>query len=262
VTHTSAQRQIHINRIHPHPDNPREDLGDLTETIASIARHGLLQPIVVEVHPELPGCYQILAGHRRHAAAKKVRRPDGSRLDMVPVVIRTGDSGVAAEELMLVENCHRRDLGPMEKATAMGRLRDRGYSNVRIAKSIGMTDATVGFYLALLDLAPAAQAQVRAGELSAADAVGAVRRIRAKQRKRDGKPSVGPVWEPDHFTVSHPLARKAAALCDGREHSARRRVGRSGACGECWETVIRQDERVVAEALRKVSEAPLALPAG
>lgn len=252
MVYTSAQRQVHLSRIHPHPDNIRDNMGDLTDMVASIRAHGILQPIVVETHPELPGCYQILAGHRRHAAAKKVRRADGSMLDMVPVVIRTGNGDVAVEELMLVENCHRADLGPMEKAEAMGKLRGRGYTAVRIAKSIGMTDATVGFYLALLDLDKATQELVRAGELSAAEAVGHVRRIRAKTRKKAGKPAVGPVWEPDHFTKTHPLGRKAAALCTGREHSARRRISKTEACGECWETVIRQDERIATEVLTKM----------
>ena len=59
-------------------------------------------------------------------------------------------------------------------------------------------------------------------------------------------------WEPDHFTSQHPLARKAKALCDGREHQMRRRVGKH-ACGECRETVIRADERAVTAALAKVS---------
>src|SRR5262249_4950959 len=170
-------------------------------------------------------------------------------LDMVPVSIRQGRAGVAAEELMLVENLHREGLNPMDKAAAMGALRSRGYTAARIARSIGLTESTVGFYLTLLDLAPRSQARVRAGTLAAADAVAAVRRTRKQQRARDGKPAMGGGdWEPDHFTAQHPLARKAKALCDGREHSMRRRVGRL-ACGECWETVIRADERTVTAAL-------------
>jgi ParB family transcriptional regulator, chromosome partitioning protein len=154
---------------------------------------------------------------------------------------------------MLVENLQRADLNPMDKAEAMGALRKKGHSNVRIAQRIGVTDATVGFYLALLDLDVRSQEAVRRGDLPAADAVGAVRRTRAKARERKGTPAMGPVWEPDHFTGAHPLARKAKALCDGREHSSRRRVGKL-ACGECWETVIRADERTVVAALAEPGE--------
>lgn len=244
-----SKHYAHIGQLHPHPDNIRDDLGDLSELTASIREHGILQPIVVEHHPDKGGDYRIIAGHRRFAAAKR------ARLDMVPIAFRQVPAGARVaepEELMLVENCQRRDLNPMDKAEAMGKLRKKGYSAVKIAQSIGMTDATVGFYLALLDLDVKSQEAVRRGNLSAGDAVAAVRRVRARTRKREGKPEVGPVWEPDHFTSQHPLARKARALCDGREHSARRRVGKL-ACGECWETVIREDERTVALVLRSVS---------
>lgn len=235
----------HISQLHPHPDNVRDDLGDISELAASIAAHGILQPVVVEHHPSKGGHYQIIAGHRRFAAAKR------ARLEMVPIAFRQSPAGVTEhpEELMLIENCQRRDLNPMDKAEAMGKLRKRGMTAAQIARSIGLTDSTVGYYLSLLDLDVKAQERVRAGGLSAADAVAAVRRTRQRSRAKEGKPAMGGgEWEPDHFTRQHPLARKAQALCDGREHSMRRRVGKL-ACGECWETVIRADERTVAAAL-------------
>ena len=244
---TQRQPYLHIDRIHPHPDNIRTDLGDLAETAETIRVHGVLQPLVVEPHPVISGAYQVVAGHRRLAAARLAGR------DQVPVVIRRPPPGVAVEELMLVENCHRRDLNPMDKAQAMGKLRDRGYTATEIARSIGLTGSTVGYYLTLLELDKPSQDKIRDGHMSAADAVDAVRRIRSRARARDGKPAIGPVWEPDHFTAQHPLARKARALCDGREHSMRRRVGRL-ACGECWETVIRADERTVTAALAQAEQ--------
>ena len=232
----------HIGQLHPHPDNIRGGLGDITELAASIAAHGILQPIVVEHHPVKGGEYQILAGHRRFAAAKR------ARLEMVPITFRASN-GEQPEELMLIENCQRQDLNPMDKAEAMGALRRKGFTAARIARSIGLSDATVGYYLALLDLDVKAQERIRAGDLSAAEGVAAVRRVRKKTRAAGGKPAMGGgEWEPDHFTAQHPLARKAKALCNGREHSLRRRVGKL-ACGECWETVIRADERTVAAAL-------------
>jgi ParB family transcriptional regulator, chromosome partitioning protein len=240
---TAQQPYVHVDRIHPHPDNVREDLGDLTEMAASIRAHGVLQPLTVEPHPGKPGHYLIIAGHRRYAAARRAGR------DQLPIAVRQSRADVAPEELMLVENLHRADLNPMDKAEAMGALKARGYTAIRIARSTGLTDSTVSFYLALLELAPSAKAKVRSGSLSAADAVAAVRRVRRQRRASDGKPATGGTeWEPDHFTAQHPLARKARALCDGREHSMRRRVGRL-ACGECWETVIRADERTVTQAL-------------
>ena len=58
---------------------------------------------------------------------------------------------------------------------------------------------------------------------------------------------MGAVWEPDWLTATHVLAMEAEARCDGMQHNLRRRIGRkgkyTGACGQCWEAVIRKSER-------------------
>lgn len=230
-----------VSRVHPHPGNIRRELGDLEETAASIREHGILQPLTVEPIPGKPGHLQVIAGHRRLAAAK------AAGLREVPVTVREPD-GAEPEELMLIENCHRRDLSVMDKAEAMGTLRDKGYSVAKIAKSTGFSEPTVYSYTALLDLDDRTRDMVRDGRLRAVDAMAGVRAARKRKRKKEGRPDVGPVWEPDYLTGTHPLARKASQLCDAREHTQRRRIGRV-ACGQCWETVIRQDERI-AEAAR------------
>src|SRR5215469_12536191 len=201
----SAQRQLHVSRIKPHPANVRDDLGDLGGLVTSILQHGILQPLVVEPQPAGSGQFVIIAGHRRYAAAKK------AGLDMVPVVIR--DRGDAQpEELMLVENLQRADLNPIDKAEAMGALRRKNYSVARIASSIGLSEATVYNYLALLDLDESSRDKIRDGKLFAADALAGIRRVRKRDRARNGKAAIGPAWEPDHFTPQHGLARKAKAL--------------------------------------------------
>jgi len=234
-----------ISRVHPHPGNIRAELGDIEETAASIRAHGILSPLLVEPMPGIPGHWRILGGHRRLAAAK------AAGLKSVPIIVRDPD-GSEPEELMLIENCHRRDLTIIDKAEAMGALKAKGYSVAKIARTTGFAEATVYSYTALLDLAPKTRQLVREGRLSASDALQGVRRARKQQRTKAGKPAVGPVWEPDYFNGTHPLARKAAQMCNAREHTQRRRVGKV-ACGQCWETVIRQDERV-AEASRASQE--------
>lgn len=233
-----ANDYVSVYRIDPHPANVREDLGDVTDLVASIEAQGVLQPLVVQPAPGRPGRYVILAGHRRFAAAKK------AGLEEVPVVVREQAGPAKAIEVMLVENCQRSDLNPMDKAVAMGKLRTLGYTQSRIARSVGLSDATVSYYLSLLELDAGSQERVRSSEVSAATAVAAVRGFRAKRRKKSGGAPMGPVWEPDFLCTTHPLARKAGALCAAREHTARRRIGKV-ACGQCWETVIRQDEQVV-----------------
>jgi ParB family chromosome partitioning protein len=236
------RKMLHVSRVRSHPGNIRGDLGDLSGLVASIRVHGILQPIVVEDQPLPSGQFQIIAGHRRFEAAKK------AGLDVVPVVFAHAAGHSEPEELMLVENLQRADLNPIDKARAYGKLRGKGYSVARICARVGVSDATVYTYLALLDLDKASQEKVRSGEVSASDAVAGIRRLRKQRRAREGKPRVGPEWEPDQFTARHPLAKKAQALCEAREHSMRRRVGKT-ACGQCWETVIRADERTVTSAL-------------
>lgn len=241
--HALAQKvtALHVGKIEPHHANVREDLGDLGDLARSIREQGILQPLVVQPHPRREGHYRIIAGHRRYAAAKL------AGLDAVPAIIRHGLSDEQVLELMLVENCQRRELGPMEKAEAMDSLRQRGYTQARIAQRTGLTSGTVSFYLSLMALAPETREKVRSGALSARDAVQAVRTVRRQDREQRTGSKVNPFeWEPDYLADTHPLARKAARMCEKREHGMRRRIG--PACGQCWETVIRLDERVVIEA--------------
>lgn len=58
---------LSVDKLHPHPDNPRKDLGDLTELTDSIKANGVFQNLTVV--PEGDG-YTIIIGHRRCAAAK------------------------------------------------------------------------------------------------------------------------------------------------------------------------------------------------
>jgi ParB family transcriptional regulator, chromosome partitioning protein len=236
---------VSVLRIHPNPRNKR-GLGDLTEIADSIRAQGLLQSLLVQPHPGKHGEFMVLIGHRRLAAAK------AAGLGQVPVEITDPAGPTGSVEIMLVENVQRKDMDPVEKAEAMGFLRDNGYTATTIARRTGLSVSTVTNYLALLELSAETLDRIRAGQLSAADGLAAVRVTRARRRRREGTPRVGAQWEPDHFTGSHALARKAAALCEAREHTLRRRIGRT-ACGQCWETVIRQDERLAVSTLAVAS---------
>jgi ParB family chromosome partitioning protein len=227
-----------ISRLREHPANVRGDLGDLDELAASIRSHGILQPVIVQPNPAEPGTWLILGGHRRTAAAKL------AGLTEVPVTVRAA-AGPKAVEIMLIENCQRSDLGPMEKAEAMGKLRRRGMSGADISRAIGLHPSTVSYYLALLDLDDASQQRVRNGDVAADAAIKAVRRTRPARGKR---PKVS--LPADHFSSAHPLADAARLRCqlaghEGVRHGRDSTHGKNGkvACGQCWEYVIRADER-------------------
>ena len=38
---------INIEKVYPHPDNPRKDLGDLSELVESVKKKGIMQNLAV-----------------------------------------------------------------------------------------------------------------------------------------------------------------------------------------------------------------------
>jgi ParB family chromosome partitioning protein len=71
----------------------------------------------------------------------------------------------------LVENCLREDLQPIEQSQAFRTLMDsNGWSARKVADELNLANSTVVKALALLDLAPAVQERVEAGELAPATA--------------------------------------------------------------------------------------------
>lgn len=237
-----------IEQLATHPDNVRDDLGDLTDLARSIREHGILQPVTVTEHTD--GGFLLLAGHRRTAAARLAGLP------RVPAVIRHGvDDRADQLVLMLVENCHRRDLNPIEKAEAYGALRNRGLNQTEIAKQVGVTSATVSYYLTLLELPEEEREELRAGKITAAAAMGEVRQQREAARKRArptsrkrGRPA-GKKTAP-WFSDQHPLAKDVRRSCT---HRGRKKVGGVG-CGPCWEQAIRGSDTVAEAVEHEVDE--------
>lgn len=113
----SELRHIKLAEIVADPDQPRRSFDEsaLDEMAASIAEHGILQPIVVTPYK---GKYQIVAGERRYRASLK------AGLDKIPALVRTL-SNQHKLELSLIENLQRRDLNVLETATAYLKLRDQ-----------------------------------------------------------------------------------------------------------------------------------------
>ncbi|MDN4174754.1 ParB/RepB/Spo0J family partition protein [Nocardioides sp. SOB77] len=221
---------VRVGDVHPDPDNPRDRLEGIEELAESITGVGLLQPIVVRRHA---GRLVILAGHRRHAALKLLGWSE------VPVIIKPDMAPDHVLAAMLVENGQRAGLDPIEEARALKRLEtDHGTrTHTQLASLIGRTQVHVSGRLALLDLPPADQDAIRAGELNLGDGIRRGRLAAGKVRKP------GSTGSP-HLGVEHDLASKVRARCRRLNHKSRGRnsVGGVG-CGECWESVIRADER-------------------
>ena len=100
---------IPIRQLYPHPDNPRKELGDLSELAASIKENGVLTNLTVR--PRAEGGYEIISGHRRFHAAQL------AGLDKIKVQVRDVDDDQAIID-MVDANIQREHISPMEKARA------------------------------------------------------------------------------------------------------------------------------------------------
>jgi ParB family chromosome partitioning protein len=153
-------QQIDVDRIRRNPLQPRDSFDDeeLAALAASIATHGVLQPIIVRAATD--GDYELIAGERRVRAARM------AGLAQVPAVIRDSSGGEVLE-LALVENVQRADLNPIEEASAYRELVDRfGLTHEAVARQVGKSRVAISNALRLLDLAPETRQAIIDGRIS------------------------------------------------------------------------------------------------
>lgn len=141
---------VMLNRgqLQPHPDNPRKDLGDLTELRESIRENGIMQNLtVVPCGDGLidSGDYMILIGHRRFAASDGI-------LDELPCVIADNLSRKEQVGIMLEENMQRSDLTYMEQARGFQMMLDLGDTVESISKKTGFSTKTIKHRLEIAKL--------------------------------------------------------------------------------------------------------------
>ena len=135
-----------LREIEPAPGQPRKTFDDetLAELSASIAEHGLLQPIAVRPKPS--GGYLIVAGERRWRASRM------AGLTEVPVIVKDV-SDEQAMELALVENLQREDLDPVEEAAGIRELMTRcDLTQEQAARKLGKSRSALANSLRLLSL--------------------------------------------------------------------------------------------------------------
>lgn len=168
-----------VDKLLPHPDNPRKDLGDLQELADSIKANGVLQNLTVvsleseeaewsalatqyQEHPteevrnlmnritanqpkDREGLFRVVIGHRRLAAAKL------AGLTEVPCVISNMDYREQVRT-MLMENIQRSDLTVYEQAQGFQMMLDMGGTVASVAKDTGFSTTTVRHRVKLLEL--------------------------------------------------------------------------------------------------------------
>jgi len=150
---------IPVDKVRANPMQPRRyfDESQIATLAASLRERGALQPIVVR---PAEGGYELIAGERRLRASRV------AGLTEIPAVVRP----VRDEEMLelaLIENIHRSELNPIERARAYRILQEQhGLSDETIATRMGEDRSTVNNYIRLLKLEPEVQGMIASGALS------------------------------------------------------------------------------------------------
>ncbi len=149
---------IPLEKIKTNPHQPRFNWNDdkLKELSDSIKANGLVQPIIVR---EMDDCYQLIAGERRLRASQLAGLSD------IKAIVKE-----ATEEQMLewalIENIHRDDLSPMERAKAYNKyISDFSLTQAEAAERIGEDRSNIANYMRLLTLPSDVQDLINAQEL-------------------------------------------------------------------------------------------------
>ncbi len=133
MTDEKKLTMLPLEQLEEHPDNPRKNIGDVTELADSIRESGILQNLTVVPHESK---YRVIIGHRRMAAAKE------AGLTEVPCAIVDMDYKTQIAT-MLCENMQRSDLTVVEQAQGIQMMFDFGESVESISKKTGFSQSTV-----------------------------------------------------------------------------------------------------------------------
>ena len=148
VTKVNQQtiKELDLHQIKPNRFQPRQsfDENKINELSLSIAKHGVLSPILVRETGA--GGYELIAGERRLRAAKK------AGLKTLPCLIDSAEDQTSLE-LALIENLQREDLNPIEEARGYDRLkREFNLTQDNISEVTGKARSSVANSMRLLNL--------------------------------------------------------------------------------------------------------------
>ncbi|MCC6744150.1 MAG: ParB/RepB/Spo0J family partition protein [Acidobacteria bacterium] len=152
-------RLVPIDRLEPNPGQPRVEIGDLTELIASIKSVGVLEPLLVRP-AEIGGRFMIISGERRYRASL------AAGLQELPCIEMHVDDRTVAE-IALIENLQRKDLTPFEESEGLEALATRyGYTHEMIAQRIGKSRSTITEALSIATLPADVKDMCRRADIS------------------------------------------------------------------------------------------------
>ena len=130
--------------------NTRKDLeagtedSSLDDLARSIAEKGLLSPIIVRKKGKR---YELIVGQRRYPACRKLR------WETIPSIVRSDLTDNDATAVSLIENVHRAEMNPIDKANALRQLlQHHGNDYKKVSKETGIGLTTIRRYVSLLQL--------------------------------------------------------------------------------------------------------------
>lgn len=173
----SKLQMIPTDKLHPHPQNPRKVIGDVTELAESIKANGILQNLTVVPNNDNWDDFTVIIGHRRLAAAKQ------AGLTELPcaVVEMTEKEQLST---MLTENMQRSDLTVYEEAKGCQLLLDLGDTVAEIAEKTGFSESKIRRRVKLCELDEEAfkESQIRQPTLADYDRLNQIKDIETRNK--------------------------------------------------------------------------------
>lgn len=173
----SKLQMIPTDKLHPHPQNPRKVIGDVTELAESIKTNGILQNLTVVPNNDNWDDFTVIIGHRRLAAAKQ------AGLTELPcaVVEMTEKEQLST---MLTENMQRSDLTVYEEAKGCQLLLDLGDTVAEIAEKTGFSESKIRRRVKLCELDEEAfkESQIRQPTLADYDRLNQIKDIETRNK--------------------------------------------------------------------------------
>lgn len=175
----------------------------ITKLMASIREFGLLQPIGVlsYAHEDGAARYRLVYGFHRLIAMVRLMAEPGTRDIMARCELIEAEHE-AALSVNTVENMHRADYSPLQRANLVARLADQGHSQTSIAGMMNCSPATITLYKSLLNLIPQFQKLADTGQLKLVDANAIAKLTAEEQQKRYEK------WEEAKANKDEKQAKK------------------------------------------------------
>ena len=233
---------IPLDRLERDPDQPRKDLGDVSDLVTSIREHGVIEPVLVrEIEKNR---FMLVAGERRYAAALQ------AGLEIIPAIVRDFPDD-ARFEVQLVENLHRKDLSVIETAMAYRVLLDgHGYSQRKLADRLGRSVSAINETLRVLTL----PSEIMEGVLTSEHSNN--RSLLLEIAKIPGERAQRDAWESakaGELTVKEARAKKAPSSVSNSTKSPKpvRETFRTRVGSVAVELAPESDDSVILEALQE-----------